>query len=187
MQYKVISVRQPYAAFICAGIKEVENRTWKTDYRGKLLIHASGDPMAYPAVGFLPEKFQKELFQLMDTPEGWNNSTQQQWNYSELLRYCYEFYGQDWNEQAPPEKWLKDAVKQYGYFLPSQAIIGEVELIDIYDNKFDADSDFCEDGCFYWKLANPVLYEDKEIINNVLGHLRLWTFETDRIERINAV
>lgn len=36
---KTLSIRQPWASLICHGIKEVENRTWKTDYRGKVLIH----------------------------------------------------------------------------------------------------------------------------------------------------
>jgi hypothetical protein len=35
-----LSVRQPWASLIIAGIKDVENRTWQTHYRGKLLIHA---------------------------------------------------------------------------------------------------------------------------------------------------
>jgi hypothetical protein len=38
---KALSIRQPWATLICKGIKNVENRTWKTNYRGKLLIHAS--------------------------------------------------------------------------------------------------------------------------------------------------
>jgi hypothetical protein len=38
--YKVLTVRQPWAHLIIAGIKPVENRSWKTDYRGLLLIHA---------------------------------------------------------------------------------------------------------------------------------------------------
>jgi len=37
---KVITVKQPYAALIAAGIKEYEFRTWKTNYRGELLLHA---------------------------------------------------------------------------------------------------------------------------------------------------
>jgi hypothetical protein len=35
-----LSVRQPWADLIVTGIKDVENRTWPTDLRGKLLIHA---------------------------------------------------------------------------------------------------------------------------------------------------
>ncbi len=40
---KVLSIKSGLAYLVCAGIKDVENRTWKTDYRGKLLIHACGD------------------------------------------------------------------------------------------------------------------------------------------------
>ena len=38
---KIISVRQPWAWLIVAGHKDIENRTWRTSYRGPLLIHAS--------------------------------------------------------------------------------------------------------------------------------------------------
>lgn len=38
---KVLSIIQPWAGLIVTGLKDIENRTWKTDYRGKLLIHAS--------------------------------------------------------------------------------------------------------------------------------------------------
>ena len=39
-QTKALSIRQPWAWLICAGHKPWENRTWKTNYRGQLLIHA---------------------------------------------------------------------------------------------------------------------------------------------------
>jgi hypothetical protein len=38
---KCLSVRQPWAWLICAGIKDVENRDWRGHYTGPLLIHAS--------------------------------------------------------------------------------------------------------------------------------------------------
>ena len=38
---KVISIRQPWAALIVNGYKDYEFRSWKTNYRGKILIHAS--------------------------------------------------------------------------------------------------------------------------------------------------
>lgn len=41
MTERAVSVRQPWAkAIFCIG-KDVENRTWSTDYRGRLWIHAS--------------------------------------------------------------------------------------------------------------------------------------------------
>jgi len=38
---KALSIRQPWAWMIIYGGKDVENRTWHTDYRGPFLIHAS--------------------------------------------------------------------------------------------------------------------------------------------------
>lgn len=43
---KALSVRQPWASAIAWGEKSVEHRSWSTDYRGPLLIHASGSPFA---------------------------------------------------------------------------------------------------------------------------------------------
>lgn len=37
---KAITIKQPFASLIAAGIKEYEFRTWKTKYRGEILIHA---------------------------------------------------------------------------------------------------------------------------------------------------
>jgi len=38
---KIISIRQPWASLIVSSLKDVENRTWPTRYRGPVLIHAS--------------------------------------------------------------------------------------------------------------------------------------------------
>lgn len=37
---KVLTIKQPYASLIAYGIKKYEFRTWKTKYRGEVLIHA---------------------------------------------------------------------------------------------------------------------------------------------------
>ena len=38
---KALSIRQPRAWLIVHGFKDVENRDWKTAFRGRFLIHAS--------------------------------------------------------------------------------------------------------------------------------------------------
>lgn len=38
---KVISIRQPWASLIVNGYKEYEFRSWKTNFRGPIYIHAS--------------------------------------------------------------------------------------------------------------------------------------------------
>ena len=36
---QALSIRQPWAWLICAGLKDVENRTWPTKFRGRIYIH----------------------------------------------------------------------------------------------------------------------------------------------------
>ena len=37
---KCITIKQPFASLIAEGLKEYEFRTWKTNYRGEILIRA---------------------------------------------------------------------------------------------------------------------------------------------------
>lgn len=39
---KALSIKQPWASLIAHGIKDIENRTWKTNFTGRIYIHASG-------------------------------------------------------------------------------------------------------------------------------------------------
>jgi hypothetical protein len=38
---KALSIRQPWAWLIVSGHKDVENRTWATNFRGRIYVHAS--------------------------------------------------------------------------------------------------------------------------------------------------
>ena len=55
---KVLTIKQPWASLIIEGYKRFEFRSWKTKYRGELLIHAgkSIDKEAYERFkGYLTE------------------------------------------------------------------------------------------------------------------------------------
>ena len=39
-ELRVITLKQPWAHFIVHGSKDIENRSWSTNYRGWLVIHA---------------------------------------------------------------------------------------------------------------------------------------------------
>lgn len=41
---KAITIKQPWASLIAHGIKDIENRTWKTNFRGTVLIHTASTP-----------------------------------------------------------------------------------------------------------------------------------------------
>jgi hypothetical protein len=66
---KMLSVIMPWAWLIMKHGKDVENRTWKTDYRGRILIHASKkpDPFLTEIVGrFVSDKVKSdELIELL--------------------------------------------------------------------------------------------------------------------------
>lgn len=38
---KALTIKQPFAHLIAADIKDIENRTWRTHFRGRIYIHAS--------------------------------------------------------------------------------------------------------------------------------------------------
>ena len=43
-QMKALSIKEPYASLILNGMKTIETRTWRTKYRGKILLCASKKP-----------------------------------------------------------------------------------------------------------------------------------------------
>ena len=38
---KALSIRQPWVYLIMQGGKDIENRTWRTNHRGTILVHAA--------------------------------------------------------------------------------------------------------------------------------------------------
>lgn len=41
---KVLTIKEPWATLILSGKKTIETRTWATNYRGEVLLHASKNP-----------------------------------------------------------------------------------------------------------------------------------------------
>ena len=37
---KALSIQQPWAWLIVNGLKDIENRTWRSTFRGRVLVHA---------------------------------------------------------------------------------------------------------------------------------------------------
>lgn len=52
---KAITIKQPFASLIVEGVKDIENRTWKTNFRGRVLIHA-GASIAGSALDLLTQE-----------------------------------------------------------------------------------------------------------------------------------
>ena len=59
---KTLSIQQPWASMICAGIKDVENRTWKpAEVPGRILIHASSKKVTKNFNETIPEVWESEI------------------------------------------------------------------------------------------------------------------------------
>jgi len=66
---RVISVKQPWAYLLCAGIKDIENRTWKfpEKYKGQMvLIHASAKTDKEPYMLFDDAQIEEIGNDIMD-------------------------------------------------------------------------------------------------------------------------
>ena len=166
---KTISIRQPFASLICRGIKTIENRSWDTTYRGKLLIHASGKPLVWPTFDCLPHVFVKSYQKYFGTSK--KNMPKE---YAAFIKWIEElsgFYHLEKPSFNQPVD-IKARAKQYGYAIPVQAIIGEAELVDVVRNSKEV---FAIPGNYHWGIVNPVLY--KNPILNVMGKLKLWEYE----------
>jgi hypothetical protein len=173
---KTLSVKQPYASFLCYGIKTVENRTWKTDYRGRLLIHASGDNMSFFNTDSLPQSFLNTWYDYIEKDE-WNcpkDAPEAVKNAYWMSKDIWKHYGIAQDDMRNMDGWIKSAVKEHGCFFKSMAIIGEVTLTDVIQ---DSKNEFAFPGQYHWIVEKPILY-DKPIIN-VAGRLRLWNFNID--------
>lgn len=59
---KTLSIQQPWASLICAGIKDVENRTWKAaKVPGRILIHASSKKVPRTFFNNIPEEMESYI------------------------------------------------------------------------------------------------------------------------------
>lgn len=75
---KALTVKQPYAEHIMRGTKTVENRSWQTPYRGRLVIHTG---IRYDEGGFeLPHGVILGVVDLIDvhsvSDPDWDCSTE---------------------------------------------------------------------------------------------------------------
>ena len=147
---KAISIKKPFASLIAYGIKDIENRTWKTNYRGKVYIHASAKQAG--SYDELLNDLQKIEFK-----EKYDRVTlRKQHHFSAIIGEvdivdCVINHPSIWAEKSD----------NYGRFFRNgvPAYVGKKENKPIYN----------------WVLANPILYE-KPILN-VKGKLSFWEFE----------
>lgn len=153
---KALSIKQPWASLIAHGIKDIENRTWKTNFRGRIYIHASAKQAG--SYDELLNDIQKNDLKVMYD----NITLRKQHHFSAIIGEvdiidCVINHPSIWAEQTdiPSLGDVLDDVKFLGKAIPPNPLI------------------------YNWVLANAVLY-DKPILN-VKGKLSFWEFENPEL------
>jgi hypothetical protein len=159
---KTISIKSPWAQLICYGVKDVENRTWTTAYRGPLLIHTSTDD---PGASLQTVPLLADSLHIRK---------------GDFSRCKYLLPGYKLRPDAPPEMEpqmrLLCAIAERREVFLSNAIIGSVQLVDIVR---DSPSRWAEKNCWHWILRDPVLFD--RAITHVRGSLGLWDYNRKEV------
>lgn len=160
---KCLSVQNPWSYLICTGIKDVENRSWSTGYRGRLLIHSSGKHFLKNLIyESFPKKFHKELNKIVYEDDAAYVGKASE--FKSILNRVIDvviLVNQHNNKSKEP------------FFLPG-CVVGHADLVDVVKNS---KSPFAEKGMYHWVLENQVLY--KEPIKNIRGKLKLFDLDID--------
>ena len=59
---KALTIIQPWATLIASGHKMNETRSWKTNYRGEVLIHAGKNPKDYTSGCYIDDPDGRHLY-----------------------------------------------------------------------------------------------------------------------------
>ncbi len=114
---KAITIKQPWATLIAKGYKEYEFRTWKTKYRGEILIHAGKG---------IDKKAMKRFENLnLEYPQGCIIAKA---NLTDCLKVDDEFVSNVYPKNPQVYKGIKDREKWEGYGFKLQNVV-EVEPI----------------------------------------------------------
>jgi len=149
---KTITIKQPYASLICEGIKDIENRTWPTKFRGRVLIHAS-------IKNLLKKIKYGETIQFLSKEQV--NSIMNSRKETEIFGYHL------------PVGAIIGSVEIVDCVINHQSIWAEKSEGVIAGNTFyHKESDKC---IWNWVLANPVLFAKP--ITNIKGKLSFWEYQ----------
>ena len=152
---KAISIKQPWAYLIAAGIKDIENRTWKCPqkYIGqRILIHASSKQCEPKGLLTVPQQ-EYLIIKIPNKMPLQNNIVNGAIIGSVEIVDCVVNHTSIWAE--------KTKLPTIGDVLEDIHFLGKVQKPNpiIYN----------------WVLANPILFD--EPITNVKGKLGFWDYE----------
>lgn len=154
---KALSIKQPWASLIAHGIKDIENRTWRTHFRGKIYIHACGKPLN------------------RDTVHDVLNEKQWDFAFDEINPDKLDSYNLYYSAIIGEVEIIDCVINHSSIWAEKTEVIGKtIDNEILYNGK----------PIYNWVLANAKLY-DKPILN-VKGKLSFWFPDNDIVECIGC-
>lgn len=147
---KTITIKQPWASLIVEGIKDIENRTWPTRFRGRVLIHAAGkiaDFFKGENLAFTPEQWKMINSKIYTNKEKYKKDI---FKYSAIIGSveivdCVLNHSSVWAEKPEPEYLTTEKGR-------------ELKVKPIYN----------------WVLANPIKFHEPIPAK---GKLSFWDYQ----------
>lgn len=156
---KALSIKNPMGILIALGIKPIENRTFRTHFRGRIYIHVSAK---YMDTDFLEEYINDARFLDMSRKLDSLGVKNEEERIAEFLK-------------RQPTSAIIGEVDIVDCVINHESIWGDKTQIH-QPNEIDSEN-YDYKQIYNWVLANPILY-DKPILN-VKGKLSFWEFEKD--------
>jgi hypothetical protein len=178
MEATCVSIRNPLSYLVCYGVKDVENKTWQTEYRGTLHVFSSGRMNIRGMPDF--SRYPMPVIQEFDEDMAEIQQLEERGKYIGFPEHGVQVYLK--NEGRQPQRiineynLLSDVYTHYRRspetpFFYSNALIGTVELVDIVE---DSQSEWAEEGRYHWILRNPKLFTQPVL--RVKEGSGLWTY-----------
>lgn len=130
---KAITLWQPWASLIVTGAKKIETRSWNTNVRGRIAIHAA-------------QKKDNYILSLINSPE---------------IQVGLKVYNLYRKGMGDGHIWAKDIISTFGCVLGTVEITDCVPVEKIFDNLSVQEHLFGNYGSdrFAWILQNPVMFD----------------------------
>lgn len=164
-----LSVQQPFADLICAGVKTVENRTWKTDYRGTILIHASASVQPTKAYNMA---MANPAFNIVHDDKFKDPSDDTEFNYDEIVKDDNAL-----RQLAIMSKWLDANSNPNIPPMRTGAIVGMAKIVDIKSPSEGVDNPWYIKGNYAWILKDAVFFAKPLLYKK--GRLKLYNESID--------
>ena len=179
---KAITINNPFAWFAVFGVKDVENRSRPTNYRGPLLIHANKEVFNWPDYFWCPEAFQKEIERHCELSTPLEKLPAQIAGFMSMIKHAENHLGIDRMDYFDAESATMDMQgfekslilnsKERGNPFITNSIIGKVDLVDCVKGH---PSSWSADSGYQYVLENAEVFA--EPIRDVKGWLGIWNFD----------